>query len=170
MSGLKTDLPYLQDLTFWLQKDENLKRFFTEKSFFMPRNDLISAIENAIKSNCPAPRALWILPADTTAAPVNTINCKSPGLHTFHIVIMVQCARDNFQVIKKNDDVYLGGPFMELAEIRACVKESIRAFAKDNTSKISRAYEKIAWRGDQPLFPSEEGYIVSSTEYEIVIF
>lgn len=167
---LNTDIPYLQDLTFWLQKDARLKNYFTEKSFFMPKNDLVSAINEAMAKDCPAPRALWILPGETSAAPVNNMNCKSPGLHNFHIVIMVQCVRDQFQVVKKDSEIYLGGGFMELAEIRKYVKQSVVEFAKENMKNPSKLYDKIAWRGDQPLFPSEDGFIVSSTEYEIVIY
>ena len=54
---LDTDLPYLEPLLFWLRKDEKLKLLFSQDSFFMPHSNLITATEEAMKKDCPAPRA-----------------------------------------------------------------------------------------------------------------
>ena len=165
-----TDIPYLEPLLFWLRRDETLKRYFSDKSFFMPHNNLISATEEAMNKDCPAPRALWILPQDTLAgnAPAN---CKRPGLHTFYIQVIVQCIRDQFQIINKDGELKLEGQYMELAQARYAVKESVRAFNKQNDSNISRKFEGVNWVKDMNLYPdNENAFLATALEYEVKIF
>ena len=164
---LDVDLPYLEPLLFHLRTDDRLKKYFTEKSFFMPKKDLISGIEEAIKSDCPAPRALWILPQDSIA--VNTTNnCKSQVRHTFYITVITKCIRDSFQIIKRDGKIHLAGEYMEMSEIRKQVKDSIYRFAQDNN--FNETYEKISFVKDQILTPDEESFLVTNLEYQVTIY
>lgn len=170
---LNTDLPYLDPLLFWLRKDEVLKNEFTEKSFFMPHNDLITATLETMKKDCPAPRALWILPQDTIALQQSPPNCKFTGQHTFYIQLMVQCIRDAFQLTKQDDNVVLTGQFMELMQLRKQVKKSVAAFALDYYRKNTtiRSFEDIGWRGDQMLYPNEENkFLITTIQYQVKIY
>lgn len=169
---LDTDLPYLEPLLFWLRNDENLKKYFTELSFFMPHNDLVTATEEAMKKDCPAPRALWILPQDTTAVQQLPVNCKYTGNHTFYIQLMVQCIRDAFQISKVNDKLALTGQFMELMQLRKYVKKSVAQFQSDYSKKYPTGpFDGIGWRGDQMLYPSEENkFLITTIQYQVKIY
>lgn len=170
---LDTDLPYLEPLLLWLRKDAKLSEYFTEKSFFMPHNDLVSATSEAMKKDCPAPRALWILPQDTIAIQQTPPNCKYTGNHTFYIQIMVQCIRDAFQLSKIEDEIKLTGQFMELMQIRKYVKKSVAAFQLDYEKKNTtiRLFDSIGWRGDQMLYPNEENsFLITTVQYQVKIY
>lgn len=170
---LDTDIPYLEPLWLWLRKDPVLKLEFTEASFFMPHNDLITATQDAMNRDCPAPRALWILPQDTLAQ-ASRDGCKSPGIHTFYIQIIVQCIRDPFQIVKRDGDIKLEGQFMELMDIRKKVKESVQAFAKDySKTLVNRKFERVRWVKDSMLYPSQEDgpkFISTAIQFEVNIF
>lgn len=167
---LDTDLPYLEPLLFWLKKDEKLKLLFSRDSFFMPHSNLITATEEAMKKDCPAPRALWILPQDTLAVNQRE-GCDSQGRHTFYIEIITQCIRDQFQIIKNGDEAKLTGQFMELAALRKAVKKSVNAFAKENMKETYKKYENIFWVKDQMLYPTEaNNFLATAIQYEIKIF
>lgn len=167
---LTTDLPYLEPLWKWLRDDEILKKYFTEKSFFMPHADIISATQEAMKKDCPAPRALWILPQDTVAVGQRE-GCKSPGIHTFHITLILQCIRNTFEVVKRENEIALEGQFMELSEIRKHVKESVSNFAKDYKKKGGTAFANVSWSKDQMLYPNEEtNFLATALEFQVTIF
>lgn len=167
---LLTDLPYLEPLWKWLRDDEVLKKHFTEHSFFMPHANLIQATEEAIKSDCPAPRALWILPQDTLAS-AKKEGCKSPGVHTFYIEIIVQCIRDAFQVVKRDDQIKLEGQFMELAELRREVKRSVLEFSQDHLKKGGKSFANLYWNKDQMLYPSEQNnFLATAIEFQVTIY
>lgn len=165
---LNVDLPYLEPLLFFLREDESLKSFFTKKSFFMPKSDLIEAIDKAINSDCPAPRSLWILPQDTSATISNPRNCMSPGLHTFLIQIIVQCIRDPFTIKKNEDDsLYLDGQFMVLSEIRKAVKKSVVKFSKEK----HEGFSDLHWRSERMLYPEDgQNFLITSLEYQVKIY
>ena len=167
---LLTDIPYLEPLLFHLRQDECLKHEFTEKSFFMPHNNLVSATEEAMKKDCPAPRALWILPQDTLASSQKD-TCKVPGVHTFYIEIIVQCIRDQFQLVERDGCVKLEGQFMSLMALRKKVKDSVREFAK-KTAAIGqkREFYDIFWVKDTMLYPNNEtNFLATAIEYQIKI-
>ena len=170
---LDTDLPYLEPLLLWLRKDESLKNIFTEKSFFMPHDDLLSAINEAISKNCPAPRALWILP-NVSVPLTGSQRCNSPAMHTFYIQIIVQCIRDKFQISVKDDKLSLTGQFMELTKIRRTVKDSVKRFAKDSEMKSIREFSNLIWGGDSMLYPNtEEGidpFLITNIEYKVQLY
>lgn len=168
---IKTDIPYLEPLLFWLRKDETLKEYFTEKSYFMPHNNLITATEEAMKADCPAPRAIWILPQDSIASSQRP-GCKSPSVHTFYIEIIVQCIRDQFQLVKKNDEVKLEGQFMELATIRRYVKESVLKFSNTQKTLVATpSFDDIIWVKDQMLYPADvNNFLATAIEYQVKIF
>lgn len=170
---MNTDLPYLEPLLFWLQDDPVLKSEFTQSSFFMPHTDLITATEEAMKKDCPAPRALWILPQDTLSGPSKP-NCKSYGVHTFYIEVIVQCIRDPF-VIRKNDaGFFLDGQAMELAKIRKMVKESVFRFVHEYKKKTNPAlykFDDFNWIKDQMLYPGEGmKFLATAMEFTVKIF
>lgn len=168
---LLTDIPYLEPLLFWLRMDEDLKHEFTEKSFFMPHSDLISATNEAMKKDCPAPRALWILPQDTLAGQSRD-TCKVSGVHTFNITLIVQCIRDQFQLVKRDGELKLEGQFMELMSLRKKVKASVLKFAKENAKpEKTKQFTDIFWVKDIMLYPDEENkFLATSIEYQIKIF
>lgn len=167
---LDTDIPYLEPLLFWLRKDSSLKAEFTDHSFFMPHNDLISATEEAMKKDCPAPRALWILPQDSLAGSLKE-GCKVPSTHTFYIEIIVQCIRDQFQLVKRNDEVKLQGQFMELCALRKLVKQSVREFAKNSAKPgMPTLFRDLYWVKDSMLYPSgENNFLATALEFQITI-
>lgn len=167
---LDTDIPYLDPLLFHLREDPILKKYFTDKSYFMPHSNLITATEEAMKADCPAPRAIWVMPGDTVA-PTPKANCRTIGNHTFNIIIFVQCIRDTFQLSLSEDKVVLTGQFMELAQIRKAVKKSILEFGKTYSQTfVNRTFEEIMWIGDQMLYPDDTNqFLVSSTEYQVKI-
>lgn len=170
---LNTDLPYLEPLLFHLRQDPVLKKSFTEKSFFMPHSDLISATEEAMKKDCPAPRALWILPQDTLATITTQKNsCNVPGNHTFFIEIIVQCIRNQFTLVKRGDEVKLEGQFMELAQIRKQVKNSVSQFGKDNSKLMTgQTFSDLVWIKDSMLYPTEDtSFLATAIEYRVKIF
>lgn len=166
-----TDLPYLEPLTLWLQRDENLKNHFTEKSFFMPHADLITATEEAMKKDCPAPRALWIIPQDTVAQ-TRKPGCRSPGIHTFYISIITQCIRESFYFSKDGTGVHLAGPFMDLAELRLFVKNSVMAFMNNYAKPGSpNKFGDLVWIKDQMLYPNGESkFLITTLQFEVKIF
>lgn len=171
---LDTDLPYLEPLLFHLKKDPVLQRYFTEKSYFMPKNSLVSAVNEVIKSDCPAPRAIWILPQDSIAAS-ESYNCIPKMVHTFYISIIVNCIRDQFQIVKGEDQkAHLSGEFMELSQIRKAVKKSVYAFAKkyNEENPTSIAFEKITWKKDQNLYPNDddvEKFLITALEFSVIL-
>lgn len=162
------DLPYLEPLLFHLRGDENLKKYFTEKSYFMPKHILVQATDEAMKSDCPAPRALWIIPENTVASGQKS-GCVQNAIHTFYIVIFIQCIRDTFQLIKANDRVRLGGQFMELSEIRRVVKKSVNEFENKNKHNIASRFSDITWGGDQNLYPDENNFLTTAIQYSVRI-
>lgn len=174
MQLLATDIPYLEPLLFWLRQDPNLKAQFTDKSFFMPHADLVAATQEAMqKKDCPAPRALWILPGDTLAQTQEKNGCFSPGVHRFHIQLIVQCIRDSFQLVERDGEVRLSGEFMTLMALRKMVKASVRSFAKDYTFKNFTAaqFEDISWQRDQMIYPQDQGgFLSTAMEYQVTIF
>lgn len=163
-----TDVPYLEPLLFWLRNDQALKKYFTDNSFFMPKHTLIEATEEATKKDCPAPRALWILPGDTVATSEKP-GCKSPGLHSFHIVVYVQCIRDTFEIVKRDGSPHLAGQYMELSKIRQEVKRSVLAFEMNRRESFNTKYENILWKRDQNLYPDENNFLSTAIEYEVKI-
>ena len=164
-----TDVPYLEPLLFWLREDQALKKYFTEKSFFMPKHTLVQATEEALKGDCPAPRALWILPADTVATQQRP-GCKSPGIHTFHIVVYVQCIRDAFEIVARDGKPALSGQYMELSKIRKEVKRAVNDFEQHNRESLSTKYSDIVWIKDQNLYPDENNFLTTAMEYQVKIF
>jgi len=167
---LLTDIPYLNPMWRWLREDPSLKSEFTDKSFFMPHSDLISATVEAMKKDCPAPRALWILPQDTLAG-ARREGCRSPGTHTFYIQIIVQCIRDTFQIVKRDNEVVLEGQFMELCALRKKVKDSVLAFGNDYKNKTPVKFDKLYWVKDTMLYPSgEQKFLSTAIQFEINIY
>lgn len=170
---MDTDLPYLEPLLFWLRADDNLKQVFTEKSFFMPHDDLLSAVQEAIKKDCPTPRALWILPSNTVPL-TQSQRCNSPGVHSFYIQIIVQCIRDKFQIVNKGGSLALTGQFMELTKIRNTVKDSVKRFAIDVEKNNIRTFSNLLWAGDTMLYPGSEGgmdpFLITNVEYRVNLY
>lgn len=164
------DIPYLEPLLFYLQKDETLKSYFTDKSFFMPKHTLVEATEEAMKKDCPAPRALWILPENTNAITPKS-GCMVTGNHTFNIIVFVQCLRDTFQLSKGNDGkIKLTGQYMELAEIRMAVKKVMNNFAKETQRKFMETrYSDIAWLRDINLYADENNFLTTALQYSVKI-
>lgn len=165
---LDTDLPYLDPLLFHLRSDETLKKYFTDKSFFMPKTDMINAVDEAIQQSCPMPRALWILPQDTVS--VNSrAGCVSQGNHTFFIQLITKCIKHEFQISKKDDELYLSGDFMELAQIRKAVKKSMVSFSRKALENTYQ-YKNLVWVKDQMLYPDQaDGFFVVTLEYSVII-
>lgn len=168
---IDNDIPYLEPLLFHLREDKTLKQYFTEKSFFMPLSNLVSGIEEAMKKNCPAPRALWILPGDTNAKTYKA-NCKNPGEHSFRVILFVQCIRDQFQLSRIGNEIKLTGQFMELAKIRKALKDSILKFGcKWSVENNNYMFGNVTWMGDEPLYPQDgENFIINSTRYNVTIY
>lgn len=168
---LNTDVPYLEPLLFHLRDDDSLKTYFTDKSFFMPHNHLVEATEEAMQKNCPAPRALWILPDDTIATNTQA-NCISPGRHTFRIELITQCIRNSFYLSKKDDGVILSGQYMELATIRKAVKKSVYEFNKQFQSKTQAPkFKDIVWIKDYMLYPDDNSkFLATVLEFNVTIF
>lgn len=165
---LDTDIPYLEPLLFHLKADEKLKKYFTDKSFFMPKHDMIDSIEEAISSSCPLPRALWILPQDTISV-ASRAGCVAPGRHTFFIQIVTKCIKHEFLISKTDDGLKLTGDYMDLAKIRKAVKDSMVSFSKKTIGQVT-AYKDITWVKDQMLYPDQaEGFFVVNLEYSVII-
>ena len=160
------DIPYLEPLLLHLRNDEELKKYFTNKSFFMPKHTLIEAAEEAMKKDCPAPQALWIHPMDTRAINADA-NCTGFKLHTFYITIFVHCIRDVFQLRKRDDKIELAGQYMELSKIRLAVKKSIREFQKKISGDFNLPYSDVTWLGDKNLYPSDTSFLVTGLEYNV---
>lgn len=169
MGAVVTDVPYLEPLLFWLRKDQALKKYFTDKSFFMPKHTLVQATEEALKKDCPAPRALWILPSDTSSVTTRP-GCKSVGLHTFHIVVYVQCIRDAFELVERDGLPELSGQYMELSKIRKEVKRSIVDFENNNREAVSTKFADMVWVRDQNLYPDENNFLSTAIEFQVKIF
>lgn len=167
---LDTDLPYLEPLLLHLREDETLKQYFTRDSFFMPQASFISAINEAVNKNCPAPRSIWILPQDTISG-TKKDGCASIGIHNFFIVIFVQCIRDTFVFKEENGRAVLSGQFMELTHLRKLVKKSVFNFAKKHEASMvhPKRYEKISWNKDQMLYPQEHQFLATSIDYTVQI-
>lgn len=162
------DLPYLEPLLFHLRKDEDLKKIFTEKSFFMPKHILIQATEEATKKSCPAPRALWIIPEDTVANNPKP-GCNSIGIHSFNIVLFVQCIREPFELVRSGDGVKLSGQYMELSSIRKAVKKSVNKFQNESKLDLNLRYSDITWIKDQNLYPDDGNFLTTAIEYSVKI-
>lgn len=169
LQPLDTDIPYLEPLLMWLQDDQTLKDHFTQASFFMAHADLVSAVEESMRANCPAPRALWILPGDTQAT--SQVNgCKSPGRHSFTILIFVQCIRDSFVFRTDGTETHLGGQYVLLSHLRKLVKKSVHKFASKNMTIYNKGWDALNWSRDQNLYPSEENnFLATAIEYSITI-
>lgn len=170
---LDNDIPYLEPLLFWLQDDPKLKQEFTEQSFFMPHAHLVDAAMEAMKKDCPVPRVLWILPGDTNAQTTARPDCKSPGIHTFKIMIIVQCIRDSFVISKANGKVFLSGQYMVLSGLRKLVKESVLEFYKDHAKRnfTGSKFSDLVWVKDQNLYPpDDEGFLITSIDYQVKLF
>lgn len=167
---LLNDIPYLEPLLMWLRNDEILKDHFTEKSFFMPHKDLLASTSEAIEKDCPAPRALWIIPGESISLNQKP-GCRSISTHTFNISIFVQCIRSSFELVKRNDEVRLGGQYMELAHLRMLVKDSVHRFMIDHEKKSGRRlFSDLVWIKDQSLFPDEDAFLVTALEFQIKIY
>lgn len=170
---IDSDIPYLEPLLLHLRTDPNLQDQFTEKSFFMPHIDLINATAEVIGSECVHPRALWILPGDSIAT-TQQEGCMSPSKHTFHIQIIVQCIRDQFQISKKDDKFYLNGQAMELFTLRKMVKKSVSEFAiKWKKDHARQKFEKISWVKDIMQYPDDESpnkFLATAIEFSVTIF
>ena len=162
------DIPYLEPLLFWLRNDETLKKYFTDNSFFMPKHTLVEATEEAMRKDCPAPRALWILPGNTRANQTQN-GCRGTGIHSFHVVVYVQCLRDTFQIYNKYGKAALGGQYVELSEIRQHVKHSVAEFSKGLLKQHGLRYSNLRWVGDTNLYPDENNFLTTAIEYEINI-
>lgn len=167
---LNTDLPYLEPLLFHLRTDEALKGQFTEHSFFMPHHDLVSATEESMAKDCPSPRALWILPGDTRAQALRE-GCSSPGVHSFVIEIVVQCIRDPFQIVKRDDVARLEGQSMELFMLRKLVKKSVLDFVNNRPKTNPKQFEGLSWVSDKMLYPSgEDKFLATAIEFQVTIY
>lgn len=168
---LLTDIPYLEPLLFHLRSDEDLKKVFTDKSFFMPHHDLVNAIMDSTNPDCVLPKALWIIPQDSTASS-SKIGCQSPANHSFSIVVSVKCIRDQF-ILKKNDNgIYLSGQFMELMSIRRLVKKSVHKFSLYTQAHLNSSFSDIIWTGDKMLYPNteEDVLLATSSDFRVTIF
>lgn len=168
---LLDDIPYLDPLLMHLRNDETLKNEFTDKSFFMPHHDLVSAIIDAKNPDCVLPKALWILPGNSTAA-TQKVGCMSPANHTFTIAIAVKCIRDPFILKKTDNKVSLSGQFMELMQLRKLVKSSVNRFAQKSSENHLARYNDISWAGDQILYPNDEKDVLlaTSSEFRVLIY
>lgn len=167
---LQVDIPYLEPLWLWLRADETLKQHFTEHSFFMPHSHLVSATEEAMRKDCPAPRALWILPGDSIASQTARVppGCSISSSHTFYIQIIVQCIRDAFQAVEREGSLALEGQFMELSFLRNKVKQSVLKFSSQWRGK---EFENVQWRKDSILYPTEESnFLATASEFNVTIF
>lgn len=162
------DLPYLEPLLFHLRKDPVLQSYFTEKSFFMPKHVLAEATEEAMKKDCPAPRALWILPLNSDAVSPKA-GCREIANHTFNIVVFIQCIRDTFQLVQREGQVRLDGQYMELSRIRKAIKKSVRDFENLNKSNLTNSFSEITWVRDQNLYPDENNFLVTAMQYSVKI-
>lgn len=162
------DLPYLEPLLFHLRKDPILSEFFTEKSYFMPKHVLMEATKDAMAKDCPAPRALWILPANSTALSPKA-GCRPLANHSFNIVVIIQCIRDTFQLVERDGQVKLDGQYMELSRIRSAVKKSVSVFENKNKSNFNLAFSDITWMGDQNLYPDENNFLVTAMQFSVKI-
>lgn len=171
MLPLNTDVPYLEPLLFHLKNDPDLKKEFTEKSFFMPHHDLVSAAEEAMKKDCPAPRSIWILPGDSTVL-TTTIGCPPKAQTNFTILIFVQCIRKAFDLSAGDDPtkVVLNGQAMELYMLRKLVKKSVHKFAIATMKKNVSDYQDVAWVRDQTLYPTEEKFLATAVEFTVKVF
>lgn len=171
MLPLNTDVPYLEPLLFHLKNDPDLKKEFTEKSFFMPHHDMVTAAEEAMKKDCPAPRSIWILPGDSTAL-TTQIGCSPKAQANFTILIMVQCIRNTFDLSVGDDPtrVVLNGQAMELYMLRKLVKKSVHKFALENMAKPVSTFQDVSWVRDQTLYPSEEKFLATAVEFTVKVF
>lgn len=138
----------------------------------MPKDSLISATKDVMAVDCPAPRALWILPQDSLPASKKA-NCMPVMVHTFYINIIVQCIRDQFQLSKgKTGELELTGQYMELIEARDAVKRSVLKFGIDQGKSFEEVrFNNIIWAGDQMLYPTDEdAFLSTAIKYEINIY
>lgn len=172
---LDTDIPYLEPLLFHLQDDPVLKNFFTQFSFFMPKDGIAAAVAELKGSDCPAPRSIWILPQDGVA--INgknsvTQNCIPAVRHSFNILLFVSCIRDPFQVTFRDGKAFLNGTYMEMSAIRKAVMKSVAEFNKKNNAEISgRSFENVMFEKYQSLYPQEgDPFLVNNLDYSVTIF
>lgn len=167
---LTTDIPYLDPLLMWLRADEDLKKEFTEKSFFMPHADLLSAVVDLAKKDCPSPRALWIFPGDSQAVQQRP-GCRAQARHQFSISIFLQCIRNSFELSKTDNGIHLSGQFMEMTKLRKIVKSSVHKFSlKEEGVLLSKPFEGLRWTGDRIMYPREDFNLLgTSIEFEVLI-
>ena len=175
MLQIDSDIPYLEPLLLHLRTDPKLQNEFTDKSFFMPHVNLLEATSEALSMDCPLPRALWILPGDSIATTAQQ-NCQSPAKHTFHIQLIVQCIRDQFQISKKDDQFYLNGQAMELFSLRKLVKKSVVEFSRKWDKENNRQkFEKMLWVKDIMQYPDDNPenpnkFLATALEFSVTIF
>lgn len=168
---LDTDIPYLEPLLFHLQDDPVLKNFFTQFSFFMPKDGIAAAVAELKGSDCPAPRSIWILPQDGVA--INGKNsvkqvCVPSVRHTFNILLFVSCIRDPFQVSFKDGKAILDGTYMEMSAIRKAVMKSVAGFNKKHDGL---KFENVMFEKYQSLYPQEgDPFLVNNLDYSVTIF
>lgn len=167
------DLPYLEPLMKHLRSDVELEKIFTKEDFFaMPKADL-GDLEAALKKDCPSPRSVWVFPGlsqaeSTTRSPT----CFPKTIHNFNVVIVFQCIRDTFTMVKDNDGVHLDGTFMELSEARKALKQSITRFNKNINQNPSIRYDFdfINWLSDEMLYPDDGNkLLISSSVFQTKI-
>lgn len=161
------DIPYLEPLLFHLQNDENLKEFFSNKSFFMPKHVLKEATLEAAKKDCPAPRALWVLPENSEAVSPKA-GCVGSVRHNFYVVVFIQCIRDTFEIVKRNNEPKLDGQYMELSRIRKAVKKSINEFERKGQGQF-KSYRDITWLRDQNIYPDEDNFLTTAMHYSVLL-
>ena len=159
------DLPYLEPLLLHLREDEVLKKYFTNKSFFMPKHTLIEAAKEAMAKDCPAPRSIWVVP-QTTSATNPRAGCSGEKEHTFTIIIFIHCIRDAFQLVKSDNGIKLGGQFMELSKIRLAVKRSVNEFQNKIANDLSLPFHDVTWLRDNSLNPSDS-FLVTGLLYSV---
>lgn len=171
---LETDLPYLEPLLFHIRDDVGLKKHFTEKSFFMPTDSLVAAFNDVAAKKCPSPRTIWIMPQDGIVQTQNNFDCDGPVVHTFNILIIVHCIRDEFRLSFDDETkkTHLVGEYMELAHIRKLVRKSVRDFnRKNNASPANKKFEKLRLIKYSSLYPDKKNpFIVQNLEYNVNIF
>lgn len=173
MPRRKNDLPYLEPLLFHLRKDSELKTFFDEEGIFaLPKPDQ-SDLERALKKDCPNPRAAWIFPGPSTPMQQGNTGCPPKIIHSFAIVVSVQCQGASFDFLKDNGEVYLDGSYMELCEGRVLIKESVDRFMCKMSKDYTKKFDNMLWTGDSIVWPSEEvggDYIMTQINYSVNIY
>lgn len=173
MAKRNVDIPYLEPLMKHLRTDAELEKFFTKEDFFaMPKADL-SDLEGALKKDCPSPRSVWVFPGLSQAeSAIRSPNCFPKALHSFNVVVVFQCIRDTFTMVKDDSGVHMDGTFMEMSEARKALKKSINNFNKivNQNVSVNYGFDFINWLSDEMLYPEEGNkFLVSSSVFQTKI-